>query len=278
MLNNYLTLDTTGRAFVLELLFSKFDKKLTKTNLVNITAELNKYSAVVEDIEFEIKVLIKSEKKFVIELSNFETFRRNCTNSKRRLNNFFQYLNTNINPKKLNYPAESMNRIEIVCNGNVEFHNHLQIILGYKSENNVVYEQVSDFKSSSKVYGTSKSGTKVTSFKPFEWHIESSSGAENCYQLSRVLSYYESSGRFNFYNTLITRYNDVDVSLNYHDRGVYQLVCEFMYVEDALQLINALPTTIDSFWQDTPTRTTEVKILLFSSEINESLPTIIQLI
>jgi hypothetical protein len=253
MLQDYLALDTTGRGFVLEQLFKKNGKSLKKSNLINITTEISQYDSVVEDLEFHISVCPHAYGVNKLVLSDFKSYRRNCTNTSHRLKRFFLFLDQTFQDLIIQIDLRSYNLVEIKLDSNKTMHTVLRKLLGYKMGE-----------------------IDTSEFKSYIWTLDHMSLSDYTYQLARILSLYEGSKLFNISHNLVNHYNDMEVSLEYQGYSTYNFEVEFHYIEDALNFIAAIPPTLDSRWEDTSRRTTQVKVGIEGGQMDSNIDYLIR--
>jgi hypothetical protein len=253
MLHDYLALDSTGRAFVLEQLFNKNEKTLTKSNLINITTEMSQYESVVEDLEFLVSIYPDNIGRYKLVLSDFTSYRRNCTNTAFRLKRFFRFIESTFDDIILKIDLRTNNLVELRIDSNKCFHNVLVKILSYKSE-----------------------GKSSQNFKPYTWYFDDMGCNDYTFQLARVLSHYEGSRCFNISHSLVNHHNGMEVSLIYQGYSTYSFEVEFDYIEDALKFISSINPNLDSRWEDTSRRTTQVKVGIEGEYLSQNIDYLIK--
>jgi hypothetical protein len=253
MLHDYLALDSIGRAFVLEQLFNRNEKTLTKSNLINITTEMSQYETVVEDLEFLVSIYPDAIECYRLVLSDFTSYRRNCTNTSFRLKRFFRFLEATFYDNIIQLDMRTNNLVEIRIDSNRCFHSVLMKILSYKSDS-----------------------SSTNNYKPYAWYFDAMGCDDYTFQLARILSHYESSRCFNISHSLVNHFNGLEVALIYQGYSTYNFEVEFDYIEDALKFISSINPNLDSRWEDTSRRTTQVKVGIDGDVLKDNIDYLIQ--
>lgn len=257
MLENYLALDTTAKAMVIENIFRNQMKSMSIVNVITLVTEFNKYNYPIQDLVFEIEVIPIKEynniEYFELKLSGFNQYRQNHSNNRQLIEIFFDYLYQDLDNL---HPHTNETEIEILINFCYlnEFHKILESIFSFK--NPVVRKPASNQK----------------------WYFENFDGLLLDYQLSRIISYYEICG-FNNMSHELKVYNDVlEFRIVYVENGCYQIQIEFRYLEDAFHLDSLINKKMDIFLEPQPNRSIIAKVNVSSCNIQECVECIISII